>query len=71
MSSAGAFVTYAYVLDRLPAWFGIYTNLVIGLGSLVFAALFRIQFLSPFLLGASSIFLVDGIIDVFAGRMVP
>lgn len=71
MSSLGSFVTYAYLLDRLPQWFGVYTNLVVGTVSLFIAAFFRIQFLSPLLLGASAIFIVDGVVDVFAGRMVP
>lgn len=69
MTGAGAFITYAYALDRLPQWLGVYTNIAVGVGILVVATFLRVPFMTPFLIGSSVIFLIDGIMDVFSGRV--
>lgn len=65
MAAAGAFATYAYALEHLPQWFGIWTNLSVGIAILVGAGVVRLAFITPFLIGGATIFIIDGIFNVW------
>lgn len=69
-TGVGAFIAYSYGVDKLPQWFGVWTNLAVGIGALVVASLVRVPFFSPMIVGAAVVFIADGLLDVLTARGV-